>query len=140
MFVILDTNHISAVDRYETVARDFERRAIRSGAELFICVISVEEIMRGWLALLASRKKRQDEIGVYRRLKRSTEMFAQWEILEWDDEALGIFEGLRRQKLKMSTADMKIASIVLAHDALLLTQNLDDFANVPGLRMENWLS
>jgi tRNA(fMet)-specific endonuclease VapC len=40
----------------------------------------------------------------------------------------------------MSTADMKIASIVLAHDALLLTQNLDDFANVPGLRMENWLS
>ena len=140
MFVILDTNHISAVDRYEAVARDFERRAIRSGVELFISVISVEEIMRGWLALLASRKKRQDEIGVYQRLKRSTEMFAQWEILEWDEEALGIFESLRRQKLKMSTADMKIASIVLAHDALLLTQNLDDFANVPGLRMENWLS
>ncbi len=140
MFVILDTNHISAVDRYEAVAREFERRAILSGVELFISVISVEEIMRGWLALLASRKKRQDEIGVYHRLKRSTEMFAQWEILEWDEEALGIFEGLRRQKLKMSTADMKIASIVLAHDALLLTQNRDDFANVPGLRMENWLS
>ncbi len=140
MFVILDTNHISAVDRYEAVAREFERRAIRSGVELFISVISVEEIMRGWLALLASRKKRQDEIGVYHRLKRSTEMFAQWEILEWDEEALGIFESLRRQKLRMSTADMKIASIVLAHDALLLTQNLDDFSNVPGLRMENRLS
>lgn len=95
--------------------------------------------MRGWLSLLASRKKRQDEIAIYARLRRSTEMFAQWDILEWDADALAIFEDLRKRRLKMSTADMKIASIALAHDATLLTQNFSDFARVPGLRVENWL-
>ena len=76
---------------------------------------------------------------MYQRLKRSAEMFGEWDILEWDTDALAIFEDLRRRRLKMSTADMKIASIALSHDATLLTQNLTDFAKVPGLRMENWL-
>ena len=35
--------------------------------------------------------------------------------------------------------DLKIASICLVHDGLLLTRNLSDFAKVPGLRVENWL-
>jgi tRNA(fMet)-specific endonuclease VapC len=35
--------------------------------------------------------------------------------------------------------DLKIASIALAHDATLLTRNTRDFAQVPGLRIENWL-
>ena len=35
--------------------------------------------------------------------------------------------------------DPKIAAICLAHDALLLTRNLADFARVAGLRVENWL-
>lgn len=139
MFAILDTNHFSAVDRSAAAAKLFAQRAARHTGALFVTVISVEEVMRGWLSLLASRKKRQDEIAVYARLRRSTEMFAQWDILEWDADALAIFEDLRKRRLKMSTADMKIASIALAHDATLLTQNLSDFARVPGLRVENWL-
>lgn len=35
----------------------------------------------------------------------------------------------------MSTSDLKIASIALAHDATLLTRNLHDFTKVPGLRI-----
>ncbi len=34
---------------------------------------------------------------------------------------------------------LRIASITLAHDATLLTRNSVDFAQVPGLRFENWL-
>jgi len=36
--------------------------------------------------------------------------------------------------------DLKIASIALANDATLLTGNSNDFSNVPGLRIEDWLS
>ena len=39
----------------------------------------------------------------------------------------------------MLEMDLKIACIVLAHDASLLTRNASDFAQVPGLRFENWL-
>lgn len=35
--------------------------------------------------------------------------------------------------------DLKIASIALVHDALILTANLRDFSRVPGLRCANWL-
>ena len=139
MFANLDTNHFSAVDRDAAAAKAFAQQAAKHTGALFVTVITVEEVMRGWLALLASKKKREDEIAVYRRLKHSTEMFAQWDILEWDADALVIFESIRKRRLKMSTADMKIASIALAHDATLLTQNGGDFAGVPGLRMENWL-
>jgi tRNA(fMet)-specific endonuclease VapC len=139
MFAILDTNHFSAVDRDARAARVFAANAARHKSALFITVITVEEVTRGWLALLAAKKRRADEIPVYQRLKRSAEMFGEWDILEWDADALAIFEDLRKRRLKMSTADMKIASIALSHDATLLTQNLTDFAKVPVLRMENWL-
>jgi tRNA(fMet)-specific endonuclease VapC len=36
--------------------------------------------------------------------------------------------------------DLKIASIALANDAVLLTRNLHDFENVPGLKAVDWLS
>jgi predicted nucleic acid-binding protein len=34
---------------------------------------------------------------------------------------------------------LKIGSIALEAGALLLSANLRDFENVPGLRVENWL-
>ena len=35
--------------------------------------------------------------------------------------------------------DLKIASIALVNDALLITANLRDYSLVPKLRCENWL-
>lgn len=46
---------------------------------------------------------------------------------------------LRKKRVRIDTQDLKIASIALVHDALLLTANLRDFQKVPGLRVENWL-
>ena len=39
---------------------------------------------------------------------------------------------------KMKRADMLIACIALASDALLVTRNVKDYKDVPGLRVENW--
>ena len=36
--------------------------------------------------------------------------------------------------------DLKIASIALAHDAIVLTRNRVDFEQVPNLQVEDWLS
>ena len=139
MFAILDTDHFSAIDRDSAVAQTFHGRRREYAGELFISIITVEEVMRGWLALLGSKRKRQDEIAVYERMQHSAEMLAEWQILPFDREALLHFERLKGARIKMSTLDMKIASIALAYDATLLSRNLRDFRQVSGLKVENWL-
>ncbi len=47
MFAILDTDHFSAVDRDSAVAQIFQRRRREYAGELFISVITIEEVMRG---------------------------------------------------------------------------------------------
>ncbi len=39
----------------------------------------------------------------------------------------------------INTMDLKIAAMTLVHGALLLSANLRDFQQVPGLRVEDWL-
>lgn len=46
---------------------------------------------------------------------------------------------MRAERVRIGTMDLRIASIVLAHHATLLSRNLRDFRLVPGLRVENWL-
>ncbi len=45
------------------------------------------------------------------------------------------YQQLRRSRICIGTMDLKIATIVLAHDATLLTMNLSDFQKVPGLKV-----
>ena len=51
-----------------------------------------------------------------------------------------MFDDLRKQKVTIGRSDLKIASIALVNDAIVLTANLRDFERVPGLKIENWLS
>ena len=62
-----------------------------------------------------------------------------WEIVPFDERAADKFADLRRQRIRIATMDLKIASIALVNDALLVTANLRDFSAVPQLRCENWL-
>ena len=39
---------------------------------------------------------------------------------------------------EIGRADLLIAAIVLTHRATLVSRNLKDFRQVPGLRVENW--
>lgn len=46
---------------------------------------------------------------------------------------------LRRSRIRIGSMDLKIASIALVSDALLVTANGRDFSAVPNLRCESWL-
>jgi tRNA(fMet)-specific endonuclease VapC len=61
-----------------------------------------------------------------------------WEILPFDERAANEFLRLRKHA-RIGTKDLKIASIALVNDALLLSANLREFRHVPGLRVESWL-
>jgi tRNA(fMet)-specific endonuclease VapC len=48
------------------------------------------------------------------------------------------FQEFKRAKLKVGTLDLRIASIVLAREATLVSRNLRDFKRVPRLTVEDW--
>ncbi|MBI4606286.1 MAG: type II toxin-antitoxin system VapC family toxin [Planctomycetes bacterium] len=59
-------------------------------------------------------------------------------MLSFDDAAQERFEELRKRKVRIATLDLRIASIALATGSTLLSRNLRDFRQVPGLIVEDW--
>ncbi len=58
--------------------------------------------------------------------------------LPFDDVAAGIFDGLRKQKLRIGTNELAIAAITLSVNGVLVTRNMVDFWKIPGLAIEDW--
>ncbi|MBW4601459.1 MAG: type II toxin-antitoxin system VapC family toxin [Calothrix sp. FI2-JRJ7] len=48
-----------------------------------------------------------------------------------------IYQSLKAQRIRIGTQDLRIASIVLANNAILLTRNLQDFNKVPELIIQH---
>lgn len=50
-----------------------------------------------------------------------------------------IYAALKKQGKLINDADIMIASIVKAHDSVLITNNEEHFSRIQGLQIENWL-
>jgi len=137
--LVLDTDHLVELDRGSAVGAGLQQKLAEAGDEVATTIISAEEQLRGWLAQIHRQRDPYEQIAAYQRLQRRLEFFAAWHVLSWDTDAADILQNLRRQRIRIGTMDLKIASIVLAHDATLLSRNLRDFQQVPGLRVEDWL-
>jgi predicted nucleic acid-binding protein len=64
-------------------------------------------------------------------------------LLDFDSHCAKRFGEVRGQLLQrgisVSRIDLLIASVALAHNLTMVTDNTADFQNIPGLRLENWL-
>lgn len=136
---VLDTNHLAELEENSAAGKLLRARLQLQTDPIATTIISVEEHLRGWLALLNRSNDPDWQIRVYARLQRQVDLFAQWMVLPFDQEAAALLRYFQKQRLKIGTMDLKIACIAIAHDATLLTRNTVDFAQVPGLRFENWL-
>ena len=142
--IVLDTDHLSFLaeptssQRRALIDRMIEAE-VNLGEQFFGTIISVEEQLRGWLAQIARNHVVHRQLSAYERLQRVVNFFATIEVLPFDQRAADHCESLRQARIRIGTMDRKIASIALVHDALLLTANILDFGQVPGLRAENWL-
>ena len=139
--ILLDTDHLSHLTMPESSGHAplLARMQEAVGEEFVTSIVNAEEIMRGWLAVISRERKVKRQINAYARLGRLFDFFADWTVLPFDDRAATEFERLWSAGARIGSMDLKIASIALVHDALLLTANRRDFEKVPGLRFENWL-
>jgi tRNA(fMet)-specific endonuclease VapC len=102
-------------------------------------IVSVEEQMRGWLALIHRQRTALEQVRGYLELEGLLRFYGKWRVLSFDRRAAVQFDDLRHRRIRVGTQDLKIAAIALVPDALLLSRNTVDFARVPGLRVESWL-
>lgn len=137
--VLLDTNHLEAIAWNTAEGRKLIARLEAEAVEAAASVISLEETMRGWLAEIRRQVQPLKQIPAYGRLVEASEFYAGWMILPWDEDSARVFSDMRGRGVRTPTMDLKIASIAIAHDALLLTRNTRDFESIPGLKLENWL-
>lgn len=139
--LVLDTDHISAMEWQTEVAQGLRTRLKQSGRKRVTTVVTYEEQSRGWLAYIARANTIPQLIDAYSRLSKQLKQYLRMPVLEFDQAAAAEYAALRRTKLRnhVGPLDLRIAAIVLAHDATLLSRNLKDFEQVPGLKVENWL-
>lgn len=137
--LVLDTDHISVLGYGTAAGLRLAQRLNAAGDNAVTTVISLEEQMRGWLAEINRLKEVELQILAYDRLRIRTEFMAEWVMLRWDEESAALFRKFRSAGVRVGSMDLKVACIAMAHDGIVLSRNLTDFRQVPGLRVENWL-
>lgn len=139
MIYVLDTDILSLLAHQDSPEAPRIRRRI---AELpredavVTTIINYEEQMRGWMAALSRSKSAKAEVQTYARLLHHLQTFRRMTVLPYDESAAAVAAGMR--KLRIGRMDVKIASIALASDAVLVTRNVADFRLVPDLAIEDW--
>ncbi len=136
--LVLDTDHLTEYQKGQsTESQRLKERLDAANVPYATTIITVEEVMRDWMAAVRRTRDARRQIHAYSRLNRLFQFFATWNVLPWDSAAVDRFESLKAAKVRVGTMDLKIAAICLANDATLLTRNAVDFAQVSGLPMED---
>jgi tRNA(fMet)-specific endonuclease VapC len=136
---ILDTNHISILERRGTEAeRLLARLSAVPVSSVHVTVISYEEQIRGWVAAIAGAKNSTSQVMLYQRLQGQLDNYCNLSVLPFDTTSATRFDALRRTHRRVSTPDLKIAAITLVNEATLLTQNERDFRAILELKVEDW--
>ncbi len=136
---LLDTDHMSVLRRGGAEALKLEHRlGTISEEDVVSCIVVYEEQMRGWMAEAARMQSGSQFILPYASLATNLTIYCSLRLLPFDAHVATCFDELKRQRIRVGTQDLKIASIAIANDAILLTRNTRDFARIPGLKFDDW--
>ncbi|MDQ3062573.1 MAG: type II toxin-antitoxin system VapC family toxin [Acidobacteriota bacterium] len=138
--IILDTDCLSLIERKS--GAEFLRLTAKLAEfapdEIATSIITFEEQMRGWMAFIAKANSIEKQISAYEKLARFLESYRYIPIIQFDEKAGKIFQDLKSRKIRVGTMDLKIASIAISQNALLISRNLSDYLQIPNLRVEDW--
>ncbi len=138
--IILDTDCLSILEResgeeFLVLRRNLSRFNVE---DIATTIISFDEQMRGWMSVVARANSVERLVITYAKLDRFLDRFRQIPTVSFDEEAGVIFADLKKQHPRIGTMDLRIASIVMARNAILVSRNLVDFERIPGLAVEDW--
>jgi len=133
---LLDTDPVSLNERGDALVR--QRLVSVDPKAVFVSVVTVEEMIRGRLAMLARRPQGEPRVHAYRKFLETVLFCSTISVVAFSSECEGRFHELRGQRLRIGSQDLRIAATALVHDMVVVTRNGKDFRRVPGLLIENW--
>ena len=133
---ILDTDHVSLFQRqHPQVVRRVQNTPAN---QLAVTIVTFEEQLRGRLNRIRQAQKSDALISAYKNLKATKDFFNTINMLDFTQKSHYQFQELINQKIRIGTQDLKIASIALSVNAIVVTRNQKDFVKVPNLEIEDW--
>ncbi len=142
MKFLLDTDHISILQRQ--TGSEYNALTARIAqvprSDLALCIVSFHEQILGCNAYIVRAKASNDVVRGYRMFDRVLSAFVAAVVLAFDENASLVYDELVSKRVRIGTMDLRIASIALSHGLTLVTRNSRDFAKVPGLVIEDWIS
>jgi tRNA(fMet)-specific endonuclease VapC len=136
MNYLLDTNiciHIikkspeKVIKKLESIPND------KGKNEIYLSSVTVSELYYG------VEKSSQLE----KNLEALKGFLTPFQIINFDHESAEVFGRVRSDLERKGTVigpyDLQIASIAIAHDLVLVTNNIKEFKRVDGLNLENWV-
>ena len=127
---ILDTDTcIYWLKGYERI----EKKIIQTGlANILITVITECELYYG----VFKSAKKEKNLSVVKELKKKIQTLHTTEGISYTYGKLK--SELENRGQTIDDADLMIASIALSNNATLVTNNIEHFKRIPGLKIENW--
>ena len=136
---LLDTDTVSLLFRSSEEDTSLRRRFREIPAEhRAISAITIEEMMRGALAVIRDEESRSPGTQGYQRLARLIPFLATFRIASFDDAAQEIYRAMPPALRRLGSGDCKIAATALYFDLVVVTRNLRHFQQIPGVMCEDW--
>ncbi len=136
MKYLLDTNICIYIIKKspEQVLKKLEAITNSEGKnEVYLSAVTVSELFYG------VEKSNQSE----KNLEALKGFLTLFNVVDFDHESAEVFGKVRSDLEKKGTVigpyDLQIASIAIANDLTLVTNNTKEFSRVDGLKLENWI-
>ena len=133
---VFDTDHLTLFHHKHPVL--MQHLAAQNPGAVAIAPITIEETLRGRLAVLRRGLVGLSHVRAYGNLVASVELFKLFPVMAFDQASEAEFQQLRAARLRVGTQDLKIAAIARTNQLTVLTRNRLDFGRVPGLALEDW--
>lgn len=109
---------------------------------LAITIITVQEIFNGWVVKINDRGESANLVNLYTKLWTTQEYFKAVTIINFDNAAYTVYNNLLKENQQLNKKrlqkDLRIASIALSRNAIMITRNQKDFSQIPALKLEDW--
>jgi tRNA(fMet)-specific endonuclease VapC len=109
--------------------------------EQAVPIVVVEEIVRGRLNVIRQAEARKSSVSIehaYELFEETFSDFRRIKVLSYTSQSESVYQQWRRQKIRVSTHDLRIAAICVSHSVKLISRNRRDFERISSLMVEFW--